>query len=211
MPMHVRSLVSCAVTFALVGGPRAAAAQDVGRGPHTAFLFARYDTWSARALYVGYGEGPWDGIFALVQNPRTGYREALLGIARAIALAPHQALTVAVAAADASDSRYGQVYIVPSLAGGPLRLSGTAEFYVPLESQGAFQYYLSPVSLRAAVHPGLEIGATYVLAGQVHTPTGHALGPSISVAVPHGSVTLDWVVGLAAYSTETRLSFHATW
>lgn len=199
------------LALALVAAPRSVAGQATGGGPHTAFLLARCDTWSAWALYAGYGEGPWDGMFALVHNPRTGYREALIGIARAFAAAPGRRVTLALAAAAASDSWYGQLYVVPSLTVDPLHLSGTIEIYVPLEARGAFQDYMSPLSLRVALNPRVELGATSVMEGELDTPTGHALGPGISVAVPHGSISVDWVVGLSAYSTEARATFQAAW
>jgi hypothetical protein len=185
-----------------------AQAPDVG--PRTTFLFARYGTSSSRALYAGYGAGSWQGILAVIENPKSDYREALLGVAKGITLAPHQSVTVALAAAEASDSRYGQIYIVPSLSAGRLALSGTVEFYLPLQKRGAFQYYLNPLSLHFALNSWVQVGTTYVLTGQVGTETGHALGPSIKVAVPHGALTLDWLRGLRAYPSETRLTFQTS-
>ena len=53
----------------------------------------------------------------------------------------------------------------------------------------------------------LQVGAAYVLAAQAHLTTGHAIGPSIKVGVPHGSLTLYELFGLLSYPTETRLEF----
>lgn len=189
---------------------RSAAAQAPDGGPRTTFVFARYGTGSSRALYAGYGAGSWQAILAVIENPRSDYREALIGLAKGFTLAPRQSVIVALAVADASDSRYGQLYIVPSLSAAPLALSATVEIYAPLERRGAFQYYLNPLSLHVAVASHVEVGATYVLNGQVGTGTGHGIGPSLRLAVPHGSLTLDWIRGITAYRNDTRLSFQTS-
>jgi hypothetical protein len=198
------------VLASIVAPLRPTTAQVSDAGPRTTFILARYAVRGTRALYAGYGAGSWQGVIGLVDNPASSYLEALVGIAKGFTLAPRQSVTVALAVADASDSRYGQVYTVPSLSAGRLALSGTSELYLPLQAQGVFQYYLSPLSLHFAIRPGLQLGATYVLAMQEHTPTGHGLGPSLKVAVPHGTLTLDWIIHVEAYRTQTRLTFQAT-
>jgi hypothetical protein len=182
-------------------------AQTVDDGPRTTFLFARYATHSSRALYAGYGNSSWQGIVAVIENPRTGYQEALVGLAKGISFNRRQSVIVALAASEASDSRYGELYVVPSLSVGPVAVTGSAEVAVPFEARGAFQYYANPIALHVAITRDLRVGLCYILAGQTGTPTGHALGPSVKAIVPHGSLTLDWVVGLSGYPTETRLSF----
>jgi hypothetical protein len=190
-------------------GSDAAAAQDRDSAPRTTFVLARYGTRSSRALYAGYGTATWQGILAVIENPRTEYREALVGLARALTLPSGQGVTLAVAMADASDALYTQVYIVPTLSWGSLALSGTGEIYAPLQRRGAFQYYLNPLSMHVSSGSRLQFGTSYVMAGQTQQPLSQALGPSVKTAVPHAAVTLDWLVGLAAYRSEVRLTFQS--
>src|SRR6266487_158638 len=197
-------------TLGVLLSPHRAATQMPDDGPRTTFLFARYATRTSRALYTGYGNESWQGILALIENPRTGYHEALMGVAKRITLAQRQSTIIALARSDASDSRYGEIYVVPSLAIAPLALTGSAEIAVPLGAQGTLQYYINPLSVHVPVDSRLRVGATYILAGQVGTMTGEALGPSVRAVVPHGAFTFDWVLGLRAYHTETRLSFQTS-
>ena len=199
-------VVALSVTLPL----HVSAAQLSDSGPRTTFVVALYGSRGARALYAGYGVGSWQGIIAVLENPHTDYLEALVGVAKRFMLAPHQSITVALAAAEAKDSRYGQIYVVPAISAGRLTLTGTAVIYAPLQTQGAFQYYLHPLSLHVALSTLVQPGVSYDLAGQEQAATGHALGPSLRLGVPHGAVTIDWLVGLAAYSTETRLTFQTT-
>src|SRR2546427_2821135 len=59
------------VVLALLGVPESAGAQS--------FIFSRYATATSFSLYGGYGPGRGFGFVGLVQNPRTGYRESLVG------------------------------------------------------------------------------------------------------------------------------------
>src|SRR6266516_4906606 len=103
-------------TLGVLLSPHRAATQMPDDGPRTTFLFARYATRTSRALYTGYGNESWQRILALIENPRTGYHEALMGVAKRITLAQRQSTIIALALSDASDSRYGEIYVVPSLA-----------------------------------------------------------------------------------------------
>jgi hypothetical protein len=145
----------------------------------------------------------------VIENPRTEYREALVGLARPLTLAPGQSVTLAVAMADASDAQYAQLYVVPSLSLGPLAVSGTAEIYAPLVRRGAFQYYLNPLTMHVAAGRGLQFGTAYVWGGEDKERSSQALGPSLKTAVPHGAITLDWLFGLVAYRSEVRLTFQS--
>lgn len=208
------TLAQAAILGILVGAPgtmawRGAAAQERDSAPRTTFVLARYGTRSSRALYAGYGTATWQGILAVIENPRTEYREALVGLARALPIASGQGVTLALAMADASDGTYTQLYVVPSLSWGPLALSGTGEVYAPLQRRGTFQYYLNPLSMHVGAGSRLRFGTSYVMAGQAQQPLSQALGPSVKTGVPHGAVTLDWLVGLAWYQSEVRLTFQS--
>src|SRR5437867_1467671 len=209
--MHRRGVGVLATAALVAAAPlRPAASQGADRGPRVTFFLARYASPTFYALYAGYGAGSWQGVVGLVENSRTEYWEALLGLAKGLTLGPGQTMTTALAVARASDSRYVQLYLVPSLAAGRIALDVTVEIYAPIQRQGSFQYYLSPLSLRLGLTSRFQLGGTYLLAGQQGTTTGHALGPGVRVVVPHGAVTLDWVLGLTAYRNQTRLQFQTS-
>jgi hypothetical protein len=67
---------SLALMLSLVAAG-AARAEDAAapRLDTTSFLFARYASRNASALYAGYGWGSAGVFFGMVEKPRSGYRE----------------------------------------------------------------------------------------------------------------------------------------
>ena len=187
------------VVLALLGAPVSAGAQS--------FIFSRYATATSFSLYGGYGPGRGFGVVGLVQNPRSGYRESLVGAGWRVGT--KGALAVALAAASASDGWYAQLYLLPSLAVGPLAASSTIEVYEPLDDRGARQFYLNPLTIVAPVARGVAVGATGLFYSQVGTVPGFGAGPALQVRIPRGSVTVDLIAGRRPMRDEMRLSFFA--
>lgn len=205
MPRSWSLTVFALPAVALSGLALPTAAQGAPSKPGPSFIFFRYATRTSLALYAGYGGGPWFGFAGLVQNPRTEYRESLLGFGRHIKQ-PLGTLTIGLAGADARDSRYAQLYLVPSLTASGVSLDGTVEVYAPLQSRGAVQYYLNPLSLLSRVSKRIQAGVTYLYFGQENTPTGHGVGPALRVGIPNGTITLDLVRPLKNVHKETRIT-----
>src|SRR5262245_32993701 len=86
------------------------------------FVFARYASGSASALYVTRGLGAGGAFVAMVQNPETQYRE-LIGGAFTQLNWSGQSVLLALAYADATDGHYAQTYVVPSFFFGRVSLS----------------------------------------------------------------------------------------
>lgn len=187
------------VVLTLLGVPVPACAQS--------FIFSRYATATSFSLYGGYGPGRGFGFVGLVQNPRTGYRESLVGAGWRVGATG--ALTVAVAAASASDGWYAQLYVLPSLAIGPLAASTTIEVYEPLDDRGARQFYFNPLTIVTPVAHGVAVGATGLFFSQVGVAPGFGAGPALQVHIPRGTVTLDVIAGRRPLRDELRLSFFA--
>ncbi len=187
------------VVLALLGVPAAAGAQS--------FIFSRYATATSFSLYGGYGPGRGFGFVGLVQNPRSGYRESLVGAGWRVGT--KGALTVALAAASASDGWYAQLYVLPSLAIGPLAASTTIEVYEPLDDRGARQFYFNPLTIVAPLAGGVAVGGTGLFFSQAGTVPGYGAGPALQVRIPRGSVTLDLIAGRRPMRDEMRLSFFA--
>jgi hypothetical protein len=173
------------------------------------FLFARYATASASSLYAGFGSGKAGMFFGMVENPRSGYHELIGGAVSRIVWG-RQAVTVAFGAADASDSKYLQSYIVPSFVMGSFSLSGTIEVYVPVQASGTRQLDVSPVTLLVHPRPRVGVGAFYGLGVATGVAPRHRAGPVVEFALPPGALKVELVRNLARASNEVRMSFRVS-
>ena len=181
--------------------------------PH-GFIATRYDTHTSSNIFVGYSLGPVTPMVALVQNPRSTYRESIVGLVRFTAPGRHLALTYAVAAAhvtDADRSWYTQLYLLPTVTAGRFEASGTFEGYVPLDSKGVGQFALNPGNVFVALTPRWKVGAVTVLSTQSNAPYSLGAGPSLQLKIPHGSITLDVVADVTRWATEERVSLFTSY
>ena len=171
----------------------------------------RYDSWTSSNIYVGYKVGPVRLMGALVSNPRTGYREHILGVVKSVDVDPHVSFTFAVAGAKAVDAWYAQYYILPSLSAGPVELNGTFEQYIPLEEPGVTQYGFNPANLFVSLNKRLRLGGVAVWAAATGTPHVFGAGPSAQIRIPQGFITAEHVYGVTRFQGEWRVSFFTTY
>lgn len=167
------------------------------------FLVARYATRSSLSFYGGYQLGRAFAVVGMVQNPRTGYREAILGGGW------HSlsgGLTLALAAANTSDGWFAQVYLMPSFRAGRVSVEGTVEAYQPMERRGVRELDVSPIVGLLSVSRAASVGVAYHLSAPENGPSGHAAGPALRIGIPRGSATLELLRGLARASSELRLT-----
>jgi len=169
------------------------------------FVFARYATESASALYATRGFGPAGGFVAMIQNPKTSYRELIGGVFTQIRWGA-QSVLLAVAYADASESAYTQTYIAPALTRGRLTFSATIEWYEPLESAGTRQLDVNPATLMARVAGKLSVGAAYTVGLEARQRARSRAGPAAELAVPWGTVRVELLDRLSGGPTELRPS-----
>jgi hypothetical protein len=151
------------------------------------FIVARYSAKGASSLYAGYGMGSAGLFVAAVVNPHSGYREMVGGVVSTLSWR-EQALTLALAIADATDAQYVQAYVVPNLVKGRFQFSGTIEWYEPLESEGVHQLDVNPLTLAYTLVSGLRLGASYTLAWTEGDETAQRAGPVLQVGIPRGQV-----------------------
>lgn len=208
-PSARRSTIPGLLLIALLV-PRTLVAQDSSASPH-GFIASRYDTHTSSNIFVGYTVGPVTPMVALVHNPRSGYSETILGVAKFSAISsPHFGFTFALAGArveDASRSWYGQLYLLPTLTVGRLEASATAEWYLPLDAIGVGQFAVNPGNLFFKATPGLKVGGVTVLSTQTNAPYTLGAGPSAQVRIPGGFLQFDWVIGVTRWVSESRVSF----
>lgn len=203
---------SLVVGLAVVGlavGVRPVVAQS-DYSPH-GFLSTRYDSHTSSNMFFGYTMGSVTPMIALVSNPRTTYREHILGVVRFETFTPHLGLTWAVAGAKAIDAWYGQLYVLPSVSVGKLHYDATFELYVPLEEAGVHQFGMNPGNLMYDVTPTVAFGAVGVWASQSNAPHNFGGGPSIRFKVPKGTISVDGVMGVTRWDSEWRVTFFTTY
>src|SRR5574338_53386 len=187
-PLEVPMRRSLVLVLWCTLGVRAVAAQGPEYRPH-GFISTRYDGVTSSNIYIGYTLGPVTPMAALVSNPRSGYREHILGVVRFETLSKHVGLTWAVAGAKAIDAWYGQLYVLPSVTVGRLAYDATFELYVPLEQVGVHQLGMNPGNLMVKLNDHVSAGAVAVWSSQTSAPHNIGAGPSLRFQVPHGTIT----------------------
>jgi hypothetical protein len=172
------------------------------------FIFARWATRSASSLYAGYSAGPLGGFVGLVENPRTGYRELLGGVVTRAGYRD-QAVTLGLAYADATESRYLQTYVVPSLQVAGASIGGTLELYVPLDEAGTHQLDVNPIAVMLHPVSWLGVGGAYAAGVAEGDRPHHRAGPTVEIGVPRGSIKGEFLRNFALGYYEARISFEA--
>lgn len=172
------------------------------------FIVARYATVSSASLYAAYGFGPAGVVVGAVDNPRSGYRELIGGVVSRLVWGA-QALTVAVASADAPEGMYLQTYLVPSLRLGSISAGGTIEWYQPVEQGAVLQLDVNPIGVTAAVTKRLGIGGLYTIALARGAGPSQRAGGVVQVAIPRGSVRLEILRNVVRSHAELRFGLEA--
>ncbi len=98
----------------------------------------------------------------MVQNPTTLCRELIGGTYTQVSWG-RQSVLMALAYADATDGRYLQTYLNPTLTGGRLSFDATIEWYEPLERSATRQLSANPASLLERVERRLALGVASTL------------------------------------------------
>jgi hypothetical protein len=136
----------------------------------------------------------------MVQNPETQYRELIAGTFTQGVWGP-QALLVAAAYADASDARYVQTYLNPTLWWRRVQVSSTIEWYAPLERAGTPQLDVNPLTVLVPVHGRIALGPVVTLSFAEGARARHRAGAAVEWTAGWGSLRLellDRTVGDAA-------------
>jgi hypothetical protein len=169
------------------------------------FVTASYGTAGASTIYAGYSFGPGAVAVGLVVNPRSGYRELVLGVVTR-AVRGRQGLALALALADAPESPYLQGYLMPGLSLGACALTGTLQLYLPLRGGGTPQLDLSP--LRAIVPLGGRVGlGALSTVGLAHgAPPRFRAGPVLEIGIPRGAIYAELRRNLTRARPELRVS-----
>ena len=173
------------------------------------FIFVRGGARSANSMYAAYSLGPAAVVFGAVINTHSGYREVIGGLVMRVPAGP-SAVTLALTAADASDSKYLQFYVVPSIVVGRLTLGGTLETYVPFESKGTWDLDINPITALMLVTPGLRVGPSYKTSLAPGYFAAHSAGVAVKVGIPRGAFTIECLAGLHRAHGDVRAALEAS-
>ena len=207
LALHTQCVRALACALFLL--PLSARSQAPEASTAWSFMSVRFSTGTSSFIFAGYGHRDVFGMVGLVDNPRSGYTELIGGVGARFALG-RTSHAAALAYSRATESRYAQLYWIPSVTIARVTAEATVQLYVPTETSGYAQFGVNPLSLSAPLTTRLSAGASYQLAAQEGGGPGHAAGPMLRLAVPKGAFTLDLLRGLRDFNDEARVSFRAT-
>jgi hypothetical protein len=167
----------------------------------------RFDTRTSDFIYAVYGYGHTFGMVGALDNPRSGWTELLGALGRTFSFGKGPTQSAAIGAARASDGWYSQLYYLPAIYTGKLRLRATSELDFPLNRRGTTQFSLSPVSATLAFSKFLEAGAAMDLGMASGDATTAALGPELRFSLPSAVLGADAQQVLGSRDTRLRVFF----
>jgi hypothetical protein len=183
--------------------PAMAIAAPAQRVAAPSFVFARHASASATVLYAGRSFGRAGLLVATVQNPTTLYRELIAGTFTQVSWGK-QSVLMAVAYADATDGRYLQTYLNPTLKGGPLTFDATIEWYEPLERSATRQLSFNPATLLVRVERRLALGVASTLDVARGSAPPRRVGPVAEWTTKWGSFRVELFHRTTGKPTEVR-------
>jgi hypothetical protein len=145
----------------------------------------------------------------MVQNPRTNYREITGGVGVSVAVTPGFGGVIAMAAADASDGWYGQLYLQSNMRLDRVTAYLSTAYYEPLEASGSRQFKVNPMLVMWRASRRVELGGAYVFLGSVTSRDIHQVGPAVQIAVPNGRALLELLKRLKNSRLDVRVTFQA--
>lgn len=202
----LRLLALLMMVFLLPGPARAQNSLTDLRASGSSFMYARYSTETASALYAARDFGPVSIVVGGVQNLRSGYREVMGGALSSVAY-NRQTVTVAVAYTDATDAPYLQIYAMPTLTAGAVSMAATGLLYQPLGRSGTRQLELNPIMLLARLHSWLAFGGSYSVSVAAGASANQRAGLALQVHLAPGTITVEMLHGVERRNEELRISF----
>ena len=139
----------------------------------------------------------------MVQNPTTLYRELIAGTYTQVSWG-RQSVLMALAYADATDGRYLQTYLNPTLTGGRLSFDATIEWYEPLERSATRQLSANPASLLERVERRLALGVASTLDVARSSTPPRRVGPVAVWTVKWGTFRVELLDRSTGKATEVR-------
>ena len=144
----------------------------------------------------------------MVQNPRTLYRELIAGTYTQLNWG-RQSLLVALAYAEATDGRYMQTYLNPTLKAGPLAFDATIEWYEPLERAATRQLSVNPATLLVRVERRLALGVASTMDVARGSVPPRRVGPAVEWGAKWGTLRVEVFHRTTGKATEVRTSLLA--
>ena len=183
------------VALLALGGVSPAAGQGL------AFANARVSTYSAHALYAGYFAGQTLVFAGVLQNPRTAYREALVGIGRRVEGSGAELIT-GMAIANTSAGDYAQFYLLPTARLGPVVATATLTMQAALVRGGTRDLTVYPATVHVPLRDRVSLGTTGIFSATLGQSARYGIGPSALIDVPGGVLGMHWLRGFVGQPSE---------
>jgi hypothetical protein len=209
-PMTPYAPRNLAVAMLLSLGPfRPITGQDSSAAPPY-YVYMRAGGASATYAYAMYSTGKAVFGIGVLADWRNAYREFAAGAGLNLYSESGNGATVMAAVADASDSRYLELWLFPAVASGRLSFTGFGGLYVPVDQAGVWQYYLDPGALFWRVTGPVAVGASYSGYKIEGLAARHGIGPAVQIVIPHGSAIVEVLRELKNFDDDVRVTLQFT-
>ena len=190
----------------LVGGSLHAqvATAPLAPAPPPWFVYLRYGFHSPEYAFAAYSFGKPSIVAGIVADAESGYDEVLAGAGVNFYSAAGNGATLYAMGSMATDSWYLVLYALPNVTVRRLNVTSVAGWYVPLERLGTTQLFLDPITALWRLGPRLAVGGSYSVFAARSYPTETSAGPSVQLALPNGSLTVDAMRPIANTRAEIR-------
>lgn len=139
----------------------------------------------------------------LAPNPHNDYREYFAGLGVNLNKT-HGGITPTLLYTHTTGGNYLEYWISPWVDRGRFVLQSFIGGYIPLEDDGADQFFIDPLTVLVKVNGRVAVGATYTDTFAEGAPAFRAIGPAVQVTIPKGVVIVDFLKGLENYDSEVR-------
>jgi hypothetical protein len=212
--MVTRALAMAAMLTGLASGAKLPAQTVTPRvAPRLAgasFVLARYTAAGSASAYGARRFGAGMAVVGVVGNPTTRYRAVILGGGTRLRIGRHDAVTVLLAGAQATDGTSLRLYVLPAVAAGRLRASATGVLKQPLGGEGRREVSMDPLTVSLPITRFLRVGLTGVLSAQQGRAVDWGVGPSVHLRALGASLSLEVVSRAQSQHLQVRGAFSAT-
>lgn len=200
----------CAVALYASGAWAQAPARADARIHGEDFVYARYTTTGAAALYAG--TRVFRGMFmaGVTGNTRNNARTAIAGAGTRLRVARGAGVSLFVAGARAPDDFQARLYAMPRYTKRPFSIGATAVFTEPLGAQSRRQLVINPATVALRLAPPVQIGLAAVREWTRGRPGRVGFGTMGQVRMPIGTLSCERMAFRESSGPEMRFTFSAS-
>lgn len=139
------------------------------------------------------------------EHQESAYREFQMGLGQILGSTQVFALAL-----HASDGWYLQMVALPSVTKGRFTAQAFVAGYIPLQDGQVHQFLLDPATALVRISPRFSLGGSYTFYKPAGGELKDAVGPTLKLDFPKGSISVDLFHGLRNYRSEARITLQLT-